>query len=57
MSPDTDGNLEYTVDLPQGNYDVVASAEGFIPNTGQAALNPSGDTATVDLYIIEQPGI
>ena len=57
VSPDTEGNLEYIVDLPLGNYDVVASAEGFIPDTGQAALNTSGDTATVDLNIIEQPGI
>jgi hypothetical protein len=56
--PDTDGNLEYLVDLPLGTYDVVASAEGFIPDTGQAALDTSGDTAAmVDLFIIEQPGI
>jgi hypothetical protein len=55
--PDTDGDLIFSVDLPLGSYDVVASAEGFIPDTGQAALNTSDDTAAVDLVIIEQPGI
>ena len=55
FSPNTDGELTFSVDLPLGSYDVVASAEGFIPNTGQAALNTSDDTAAVDLEIIEQP--
>ena len=54
--PDTEGDLEYTVDLPLGNYDVVASAEGYIPDTGHAALDSPLDTATVDLTITEQPG-
>jgi hypothetical protein len=54
--PDTDGTLQYSVDLPLGNYDVVASAEGYIPNTGQAALNISFDTQSVDLNITELPG-
>jgi hypothetical protein len=53
--PESDGKLTFSVDLPLGSYDVVASAEGFIPNTGQAALNTSDDTAAVDLEIIEQP--
>ena len=57
--PDTEGKLsylvDYSVDLPLGSYDVVASAEGFIPDTGHAALDTSGDTA-VHLNIMEQPG-
>ena len=56
VSPDTDGNLEYSVDLPLGNYDVVASAEGYIPDTGQADLAVKAATTTVNLNITEQPG-
>lgn len=56
MYPDNVGILEYSIDLPYGNYDVVATAEGYIPNTGQAALDSSSDTETADLNIIEQPG-
>ena len=54
--PDNVGILEYSIDLPYGNYDVVATAEGYIPNTGQAALNISFDTQSVDLNITELPG-
>lgn len=54
--PDADGNLEYSVDLPLDDYDAVASAEGFIPNTGQAALDTFSESAIVDLNITEQPG-
>ena len=55
--PDTEGDLTFSVDLPLGSYDVVASAEDFIPDTGQVALIISGDTASVDLNIIEESGI
>ncbi len=57
--PDTDGNLEFSVDLPVlkvGSFDVVASAEGFIPDTGQAALNGKDEEMEVYLTITEQPG-
>ena len=54
--PDTGGALTFSVDLPFGSYDVVASAEDFIPDTGQAVLDLSDNTATVVLEIIEQPG-
>jgi hypothetical protein len=36
---------------------VVASAEDFIPDTGQITLNTSTDTEVVALNINEQPGI
>ena len=55
--PDIEGALSFSVDLPLGSYDVVASAENFIPDTGQVALITSGDTALVDLNIIEESGI
>jgi len=55
--PDTDGALTFSVDLPFGDYDVVASAEDFIPDTSQVTLNTSSDTATAELNIIEQPDI
>jgi hypothetical protein len=55
--PDTDGALTFSVDLPFGGYDVVASAEDFISDTSQVTLNTSSDTATAELNIIEQPGI
>ena len=55
--PDTTGELTFSVDLPLGSYDVLASAEDFIPDTGQAALITSADTASVDLNIIEESGI
>ncbi len=49
VSPDNDGSLVYTVDLPLGPYDVVASAEGYMPDSGQAALAVQAETATLDL--------
>ena len=55
--PDTEGVLTFSVDLPFGSYDVVASAEDFIPDTGPAALDLSDEDETVDLNITEQPGI
>lgn len=56
LSPDTDGILEFSVDLPLGSYDVVASSEGYIPNTMPVAFNSANETATVNLNITEQPG-
>ena len=57
-SPDTDGTLTYTVELPFGTYDVVASAENFIPDTGAAVVDGSEDSGTVpDLFITERPGV
>ncbi|MFO7556325.1 MAG: DUF4382 domain-containing protein [Desulfobacterales bacterium] len=42
VSPDPVSQIyEYSVDLPVGNYDVVASSEGFDPKTETATL-PSG---------------
>ncbi len=43
MSPDPDiGFYEYTVDLPVGTYDVVASSEGFDPDTATGVALTSG---------------
>ena len=55
--PNTEGVLTFSVDLPFGSYDVVASAEDFIPDTGPAVLDLSDKDETVDLNITEQPGI
>jgi hypothetical protein len=55
--PDSGRALTFSVDLPFGSYDVVASAEDFIPDTGQITLNTSTDTEVVALNINEQPGI
>jgi len=58
VSPDTDGTLTYTVELPLGTYDVVASAENFIPDTGGAVVDGSADSVTVtDLNITERPDV
>jgi hypothetical protein len=47
--------FEYQVNLPlydsEVTYYVVASAEGFIPDTGQANLTEGGSTDTVDLVL------
>jgi hypothetical protein len=43
MSPDDNGDIKYFVDLPEGVYDVVASSEGFDPDTEKdVALSTSG---------------
>jgi hypothetical protein len=55
--PDSGRALTFSVDLPFGSYDVVASAEDFIPDTGPAVLDLSDKDETVDLNITEQPGI
>ena len=44
MTPDGDGNISYSVDLPEGEYDVVASSEGFIPATERIILTTLGAT-------------
>jgi hypothetical protein len=31
MSPDTDGDFSYSINLPYGTYDVVASSQGYTP--------------------------
>jgi hypothetical protein len=54
-STDND-RIVYSVNLPMGDYDVVASAEGFVPDTGQAVLNTLGEAVAVDLDLIAQPG-
>lgn len=51
VSPDIDSGIyAYTVDLPVGEYDVVASSEGFDPDTKSAAVT-SGGSVEIDLEL------
>ena len=50
VSPDADSGIyTYTVDLPVGGYDVVASSEGFDPYTETAVVVISGVSVNIDL--------
>lgn len=52
VSPDADsGSYTYTVDLPVGVYDVVASSEGFNPDTETAVGLISGDEVNINLNL------
>lgn len=53
MSPDPDtGDFGFSVDLPLGTYDVVASADGFVPDTeSPLELLNQGDTIDVSLSL------
>jgi len=50
MSPAVSGILTYDVDLPVGTYDVVASSEGFDPDTKTAVVT-SGGSVEIDLEL------
>ena len=57
VSPDpSDGNrITYSVELPFGNYDVVASAECFIPDTQfNVQLDSTDGESDIDLTITPQ---
>jgi hypothetical protein len=52
MSPDENGDFSFSVNLPLGTYDVVASSEGFVPNTVTGiTLEDSGDSLDVSLEL------
>jgi hypothetical protein len=52
VSPDPDSGIySYTVDLPVGEYDVVASSEGFDPDTVTAVELTSADSVNIDLEL------
>lgn len=52
VSPDPDSGIyPYTVDLPAGDYDVVASSEGFDPETAAAVELTSGASVEIDLEL------
>ena len=53
MSPDTETQpLHFSVDLPLGTYDVVASSDGLTPGTSPSVeLSASGDDVHVDLSL------
>ena len=48
VSPDASGIYSYTVELPVGEYDVVASSEGFAPDNKTAVVT-SGGSVEIDL--------
>ena len=52
-TPDANGNINYSVDLPVGEYDVMASSEGYIPDT-ETAINLTTSGATVPLLELEE---
>ena len=50
MSPDGAGNISFSVDLPLGTYDVVASSQGFVPDTAtDIQIVNSGDSFSINL--------
>ena len=52
MSPNPDNNMfSFSVDLPLGVYDVVASSQGFVPDTVQDIEVGTGDPITVSLEL------
>ena len=52
VSPDPDSGIyTYTVDLPVGTYDVVASSEGFDPDTATGVVLTSGPPVEIDLAL------
>ena len=52
MSPNPDTNsFSFSVDLPYGEYDVVASSQGFDPDTVQDQVLEDGDPITVSLEL------
>jgi len=48
VSPGSSGIYSYTVELPVGEYDVVASSEGFAPDNKTAVVT-SGGSVEIDL--------
>jgi len=52
VSPDPNSGIyPYTVDLPVGDYDVVASSEGFDPDTATGVALTSGVSVDIDLEL------
>ncbi len=51
MSPNPDGMLSFSVELPLGVYDVVASSQGFVPDTVQDIDLDDGDPINVSLEL------
>lgn len=52
MSPDENGDFSFSVELPLGTYDVVASSQGFVPDTvTDKTLENTGDQLEVDLEL------
>jgi hypothetical protein len=45
------GMINYAIDLPLGEYDVVASSPGFDPDTVQDKVLGEGDPITVSLEL------
>jgi hypothetical protein len=49
MSPDAGGDFSYSITLPYGTYDVVASSEGYTPDTAPDVTLNSSQTSVVDV--------
>ena len=49
MSPDDEGNFSYSINLPYGIYDVVASSEGYTPDTYPDVTLNGFQTSVVDV--------
>ena len=52
MIPDEDGDISFSVDLPFETYDVVASSQGFVPDTeSDITLDISNNLRNVSLEL------
>jgi hypothetical protein len=52
MIPDDDGDISFSVDLPFETYDVVASSQGFVPDTeSDITLDSSNNSRNVSLEL------
>jgi hypothetical protein len=52
VSPDDDGKFSYSINLPYGTYDIVASSQGYGPDTVfDVTLDKDNTEKTVDLDI------
>jgi hypothetical protein len=49
MSPDTDGDFSYSINLPYGTYDVVASSQGYTPAIAPDVTLDISQTSVVDV--------
>lgn len=52
MSPDADGDFSYSINLPYGIYDVVASSQGYVPITEPDVTLNSSQTSVGNLNFV-----
>ena len=52
MSPDSEGDITFSIELPLGTYDIVASSQGLVPDTEvDKSLETSGHVIDVTLEL------